>query len=218
MCSKCVSTAECAEERRTMLMRQNPVAARPFTGIKRLCCLVVDDSQTNRFLAGHLVKKVLGDVDVVFAESGEAALEKVEMCSPDLILMDVRMPVGRSGIEATRRIRETLKFVPIVAVTGAGDEATVRIACKEAGMNDVLVKPLRQEQLVAAIFPLLRQSSVVPREESLLFDDSFLDDVDVASRKLLLEDWRTTCGEQITQLFALCAKQAWNDLQDVAHS
>ncbi len=201
-------------ERRTMLLRQNPVAARSFTGIKRLCCLVVDDSQTNRFLAGHLVKKVLGDVDVVFAESGEAALEKTATCSPDLILMDVRMPVGISGIEATRRIRGMLNFVPIVAVTGAGDEAA---ACKKVGMNDVLIKPLRLEQLAAAILPLLKQHVVAP-QASLLVDDSFLEDVDVASRKLLLDDWRTTCGEQISQLLAFCSKKAWKDLRDVAHS
>jgi CheY-like chemotaxis protein len=126
------------EERRAMLVRRNPEAARSFGSSMNVCCLIVDDSQTNRVFLGHLVKKLFARCDLVFAESGEAAVIQAAECSPDLILMDVRMPGGMNGVEATRKIREKLSSVPIVGVTGANDGTTLR-ECMEAGMTNMFL-------------------------------------------------------------------------------
>jgi len=186
-----------------------------------VCCLIVDDSETNRVFLGHLVRKMFAQCDVVFAESGEAAVLQAAECCPDVILMDVRMPGGMSGIETTRKIRKELSSVPIVGVTGASDATTLR-ECMEAGMNDVLVKPLRQDMVSAAVVPLVKldpsSSAVSPRKHAFLVDESFLSDIDEAHRKPLLDDWRIICGEQIAKMFRLCSEKAWKDLQDVAHA
>ena len=85
------------------------------------------------------------ECDVDSAETGEAAIELAEKNQYDLILMDIGLP-GINGIEATRKIRLSEKenqrdLTPIIAVTGNADQSQ-RALCMEAGMNNVIVKPL----------------------------------------------------------------------------
>ena len=90
------------------------------------CILVVEDQMDNR----QILRDLLGSAGyqlIVEAENGEEALAAVAKQRPDLILMDIQLPV-LDGYEATRRIRADpdLKAIPIVAVTSyalAGDEA-----------------------------------------------------------------------------------------------
>src|SRR5918992_3591239 len=92
--------------------------------------LVVDDAEFNR----DLIVQLLSDqYEILVAVDGQEALEKTERDKPDLILMDLGMPV-MDGWEATRRIKANseLKHVPIIAVTShamVGDE----IQAREAG-------------------------------------------------------------------------------------
>ncbi len=89
--------------------------------------------------------------EVAVAEDGLAAVEKTKEERPDLILMDIQMP-GIDGLEATRRIRsdKSLGRIPIVALTAhamPGD----RERCLEMGANDYMTKPVRLQELAAAI-------------------------------------------------------------------
>src|SRR5215470_15763698 len=103
------------------------------------CILVVEDQEENR----HILRDMLGNAgyELIEAESGEEALTAVEAQRPDLILMDIQLPV-MDGYEVTRRIRSKpeLKSVPIIAVTSyalAGDEAkALAIGC-----NAYVAKP-----------------------------------------------------------------------------
>ncbi len=140
--------SEVLQNRREMLTQKNSVglslsaSSAGVGAIEPMRCLVVDDSQTKRVLTEHLLRKVFGQqIKVVLAESGESAIANVRQCLPNLVLMDVRMP-GMSGIEATRRIRKinVSGLVKVVGVMGLDDAVTVR-ECKDAGMDDVLVKP-----------------------------------------------------------------------------
>jgi two-component system cell cycle response regulator DivK len=90
--------------------------------------LVVEDQPDNR----RILRDLLGNAgyELIEAETGEEALTAVEAQRPDLILMDIQLPV-MDGYEATRRIRSNpaLKSIPIIAVTSyalAGDEAKAR--------------------------------------------------------------------------------------------
>ena len=86
-----------------------------------------------------------------FVENGARALAAYQARVPDLVLMDVSMPI-MDGLEATQRIRRweaqnSLAPCPIIALTANAME-TDRETCLAAGMTDFLTKPMRKERLV----------------------------------------------------------------------
>jgi two-component system, cell cycle response regulator DivK len=111
--------------------------------------LVVEDQPDNR----RILRDLLGNAgyELIEAESGEEALTAVEAQRPDLILMDIQLPV-MDGYEATRRIRlnPALKSIPIIAVTSyalAGDEAKALAV----GCNAYVTKPFSPRALLAKV-------------------------------------------------------------------
>jgi two-component system cell cycle response regulator DivK len=115
--------------------------------------LIVDDTEWNRDL---LVQLLEDDYDVAQAVNGEEAVNKTAQERPDLILMDLGMPV-MDGWEATRKIKANgdLKHIPIIAVTShamIGDE----IHAREAGCDDYVPKPIDENELLEKIKRLLQ--------------------------------------------------------------
>ena len=111
--------------------------------------LIVEDQEDNR----RILRDLLGNAgyELVEAESGEEALTAVEAQRPDLILMDIQLPV-MDGYEATRRIRSNpdMKAVPVIAMTAyalAGDEAKALAA----GCNAYITKPYSPRALLAKV-------------------------------------------------------------------
>ena len=87
--------------------------------------------------------------DVITAANGQEAVNKASTCSPDLILMDVRMPV-LSGVEATRRIRETMPEVQVLVLTAYDDDQYI-FSLLQAGARGYLLKTAPVSELVKAI-------------------------------------------------------------------
>ncbi len=109
--------------------------------------LLAEDSQANRMLLEAIL--TLSGHRVSMVENGREAVERVSREHFDLILMDVDMP-ELDGIEATRRIRalpSPTGELPIIAMTGHSHQNELR-ACREAGMNEHLGKPLDQARLL----------------------------------------------------------------------
>ncbi len=108
--------------------------------------LVVDDIEDNV----RLVRKVLGfrGYDVVAGRSGEDAISMAQTELPDLILMDVRLPGGIDGLEATRRIKALpqLTHIPILAMTASVRPEDVRRALNE-GCSAFVRKPIDIDEL-----------------------------------------------------------------------
>ena len=109
--------------------------------------LVVEDNEDNRRILLYRLKKI-GDFEVIETANGAEAVAAVEESVPDLIFMDLKMPV-MDGWEATRRIRELEngREVPIIALTAqamAGDEQKAL----DNGCNDYLAKPVVDPSLV----------------------------------------------------------------------
>jgi CheY-like chemotaxis protein len=103
----------------------------------------------NQKLALRLLLRMGLEADVV--GDGLAAVAAVESGTYDVVLMDVQMP-DMDGLEATRQIRSRwpdrpIRIVGLTANAMAGD----REACLAAGMNDYVSKPIRPEELEAAI-------------------------------------------------------------------
>src|ERR671931_2828934 len=110
--------------------------------------LIVDDTEWNREL---LVQLLEDEYDIVQAVDGEDGVKKTEQENPDLILMDLGMPV-MDGWEATRRIKanDALRHIPIIAVTShamVGDE----IQAREAGCDDYIPKPVDENVLLQKV-------------------------------------------------------------------
>src|SRR3984893_13697925 len=111
--------------------------------------LVVEDQEDNRRIVRDLL--AANDYEMTEAENGEEALAAVAKDRPELILMDIQLPV-MDGYEATRRIKAdpSLCSIPIIAVTSyalSGDEEKARAA----GCNDFVPKPYSPRQLLAKI-------------------------------------------------------------------
>jgi two-component system, sensor histidine kinase len=105
--------------------------------------LIVDDNIVNHSLTKVMLEDLKCTVEV--AVNGKIAVEMTEKNNYDLIIMDVRMPV-MNGPDATRKIRKFNPGVPIIALT-MNDGPDSRDACKEAGMNDFLEKPVEKAKL-----------------------------------------------------------------------
>jgi len=111
--------------------------------------LVVEDQEDNRQILRDLLGSI--DVEMIEAHDGQAAVAQAAAHKPDLILMDIQLPV-MDGYEATRRIKAdpASASIPIIAVTSyalSGDEAKARAA----GCDDFVPKPYSPRQLLAKI-------------------------------------------------------------------
>ena len=98
-----------------------------------------------------VVKGLLGDAGCEVVGEGGDGESAVEICSsvePDVVLMDIGLP-GIDGIEAATKVSEACSL-PVVIMTGAGDDETVRRAV-DAGVMAYLTKPVRGEDLLPAI-------------------------------------------------------------------
>lgn len=114
--------------------------------------LLVDDTLT----VTTLEKIILGaDYDYVEARNGVEAFERARSERPDLILMDLNMPV-KNGIDSLRELKAeaTLKHIPVVIVTTRGEPAAVEL-CRSLGCAEFITKPLDRVQLLVTVKKLL---------------------------------------------------------------
>ena len=111
--------------------------------------LVVEDQEDNRQILRDLLASA--DCEMDEAENGEEALAAVAKQRPDLILMDIQLPI-MDGYEATRRIKAMPEFksIPIIVVTSyalSGDEGKAR----DAGCDAYVTKPYSPRALLAKV-------------------------------------------------------------------
>ena len=113
--------------------------------------LVAEDNSVNRTLVQHFLRDL--PIELHFAMDGREAVEKTGALAPDIVLMDMSMPV-MGGLEATREIRAGSGAQPqIVALTANAFESD-REACIAAGMDGFLTKPIRRDALLAELSSL----------------------------------------------------------------
>ena len=115
--------------------------------------LLVEDTEDNRFMLKRLLE--MSGYTVVEARNGEEAVHVADEKRPDLILMDLSLPII-DGLAATRRIKELPDFdqVPIVAVS-AHDTADFHSEAIAAGCNSYITKPIDFNELERLLQQLL---------------------------------------------------------------
>ena len=108
--------------------------------------LVVDDDSMNLMRT----KMILGkEYDVLFANSGIEALEKLRHEPVDLVLLDIEMP-KLNGIETFERMKEFAPNMPVIFLTASGLEEDVRTAIRLGAVN-YLMKPFQPQELMKRI-------------------------------------------------------------------
>ncbi len=116
------------------------------TSSKRKKILIVEDTESNYLQINILLKK---DYTISWAVNGEEAINSFLRERPDLILMDIRMPV-MNGVQATEKIRAIAPNLPIIAVT-ANAFLIEQQQALAAGCNDIISKPYTFEKLSETI-------------------------------------------------------------------
>lgn len=116
---------------------------------KRRTILVVDDKWANRSVLVHLLTPL--GFDVVEAEDGQAGLNKASQIRPDVVLMDLVMPV-MDGFEATRQLRASPDLQNVVVIAASASVFGFdQQASQEAGCDGFVSKPIREAELLAKL-------------------------------------------------------------------
>ncbi|MCC4214303.1 tetratricopeptide repeat-containing hybrid sensor histidine kinase/response regulator [Leeuwenhoekiella parthenopeia] len=128
-----------------------------YDALKGRNILVVEDNKINQMITRKILEKNEMKCDV--ADNGEIAIEKVRFENYDLVLMDIHMP-GISGIEATQKIREFNKDLPILALTAVTIDENIDDFYL-AGFNDIIPKPYKVEEFFFKIHNALKRKNVI---------------------------------------------------------
>ena len=110
--------------------------------------LIADDNPVNMTLNLRILANILPKANLIQATNGQEAVNAFQNNNIDIVLMDIQMPI-LNGLDATRIIRLTEEYnqhVPIIAVTAAGVKGE-KEKCLEAGMDDFISKPIRENDI-----------------------------------------------------------------------
>jgi len=117
--------------------------------------LIVEDNKINMMLVRTLLKKIFPNALLFEAEDGKKGVEKCLESQPDIVLLDIQMPV-LNGYEAAQQIRKFNSTVPIIALT-AGTIKGEKEKCIESGMNDYVSKPINRDLFENVLIKWLRK-------------------------------------------------------------
>lgn len=125
--------------------------------LKKLKIMIAEDNKINMLLIKTIIKNIFAEAIIFEVFNGKDAVEQFESINPDIIFMDIQMPV-MNGYEAAKAIRslDSGKIIPIIAVT-AGVEKEEKIKCTEAGMNDHISKPIMKGTIEETIIKWVKR-------------------------------------------------------------
>ncbi len=110
--------------------------------------LVADDSMFMRKMLKDLLSK---QYEILEADSIDSTLERVKKDRPDLVLLDIVMPEGdEAGVEALGRIKKANPEAKVVMITAVGQDSVMN-KCKKLGVDEYLVKPFDEAQVLKTV-------------------------------------------------------------------
>ena len=184
--------------------------------------LVADDQILNREFFAVILEKL--GYDYVIAIDGKDALEKAQSVNPSIIFMDLQMPV-MDGYEASRKIRELKPEIPIIAVT-AGILTEEQDLCLDAGINNILIKPLKRADVEKELNKWLKSGGATKPQDStsnrnrtvfdtVYFLDAFMNNEEVALPLLCRFLERTK--SQLAHFHTLEKAGEWDSVRSEVH-
>lgn len=162
--------------------------------------LVIEDDQSIAEIVGILLRAE--GFEVSYCADGNQALNAFQVVNPDLVLLDLMLP-GRDGVEICRAIRDT-SGVPIVMLTARSDTSDV-VTGLEAGADDYIVKPIKNEELIARIRARLRGIET-PADNEITVGDLV---IDVAGHSVKRGDVNIPLTVLEFKLLVTLAKRPW---------
>ncbi|TKJ42146.1 hypothetical protein CEE37_00275 [candidate division LCP-89 bacterium B3_LCP] len=118
--------------------------------------LLVDDNKEFLDVTEKILREITG-YNVLTLADGRETIQVATTQKPDVIVLDVYMP-GRDGPDICRQLKGTqeLDNIPVLLLTGGGNDAQFRARCLEDGADDFLMKPADSDELIARVNVLLR--------------------------------------------------------------
>jgi DNA-binding NtrC family response regulator len=109
--------------------------------------LIVDDDHTNC----RLIQAIFGaeGMEVLVAHDGQSGIDLARSASPDILLLDLRMP-GLDGLEVLARLKQEIPALPVVMLTSSKDVKTA-VRATQLGAFDYLTKPFVNDEVVAVV-------------------------------------------------------------------
>ncbi len=129
----------------TILPNQQTIDVTSNIDLDGITVLLAEDNRTNRLLIEKYTKN--HNMTLLMAQNGAEAVDLTRTHRPDIVLMDMAMPV-MDGLEASRQIRALDLPQPHIVALTANAYASDRAACREAGMDGFLSKPVRKQKLL----------------------------------------------------------------------
>ncbi len=126
--------------------------------MKKIKVLIAEDSRINR----KYLARILGmEFEVEESSDGQETIEKFDSFAPDIVLLDIHMPV-KDGLEVIRHIREESGYMDVFILVLTGEESTdVKVRALNLGANDFILKPFAREELLARIKVAQRQVRIL---------------------------------------------------------
>jgi two-component system response regulator MtrA len=162
--------------------------------------LVIEDDQSIAEMVGIMLRTE--GFEVSYCADGNQAINAFQVVNPDLILLDLMLP-GKDGVDVCRSIR-VLSGVPIVMLTARSDTSDV-VTGLEAGADDYIVKPIKNEELIARIRARLRSMDAPPVNEIKVGDIV----IDVAGHSVKRGDVQIALTAMEFKLLVTLAKRPW---------
>jgi two-component system response regulator MtrA len=162
--------------------------------------LVIEDDQSIAEMVGIMLRTE--GFEVSYCADGNQAINAFQVVNPDLILLDLMLP-GKDGVDVCRSIR-VLSGVPIVMLTARSDTSDV-VTGLEAGADDYIVKPIKNEELIARIRARLRSMEAPPVNEIKVGDIV----IDVAGHSVKRGDVQIALTAMEFKLLVTLAKRPW---------
>ena len=179
--------------------------------------LLVEDNEMNRFIAIQSLKQVGCVITETMNELD--ALEKVQSRQYDIVLMDIQMPI-LDGVEATKEIRSKYDAeIPIIALTANAFKHDIDLYLS-VGMNDYLIKPYKESELLEKLGLYLRRRSEEVEVPETLYDLSQLRELsrgDEAFINKMLSVFKSLAVQSIEQLEHGVEVNDWQEINRTAH-
>lgn len=196
-------------------------------GERALRALVVDDHPVNRTLQSRQLEQL--GIDAACAADGVDAMEQLRRDSFDLVLTDCEMP-NMDGFQLALAIRQSGGALADIPIVGCTAHALPEVAsfCRECGMNDVLTKPMRLDELATALHKVLPESEArrVPIEPAGrqatgdVLDQAQLDRLtggDQSLQQTLMQSFIRDHAQAMSDLRDAAANENWEACRSLAH-